>query len=165
MWTPEPQDYEAYYNHDRAAARFRENWFFLSNFFPVPVTHDGVAYPSVEHAYQAARCALTEDQEAIRQAKSPGEAKRLGRSAPQVASWSDVRDRVMFDLLRQKFSRPDLRKQLLETGSRPLVEENNWGDTYWGTVDGVGENRLGQFLELIRLEARRQLKGQGCEPS
>jgi ribA/ribD-fused uncharacterized protein len=136
---------------NRPVAQFRDAWFFLLNFFPEPVTFEGVTYPSVEHAYQAARCAREEDREAVRRAPSAGEAKRLGRRAIQVATWTEIRDSVMLNLLRQKFSRPGLRQLLLDTGTRPLVEENTWGDTYWGTVNGSGENRLGRLLEMIRL--------------
>ena len=34
--------------------RFHEEYRFLSNFYPVKVEYDGVQYPTVEHAYQAA---------------------------------------------------------------------------------------------------------------
>jgi ribA/ribD-fused uncharacterized protein len=141
---------------DRPIASFRGTWFFLSNFFPAPVALDGVVYPTVEHAYQAARCADADDRESIRAARSAGEAKRLGRVAEQVATWPDLRDGVMLDLIRQKFASPRLRELLLATGSRSIIEENTWGDTYWGTSDGVGENRLGQLLELVRFELRCQ---------
>lgn len=30
------------------------------------------------------------------------------------------------------------------------MEENNWGDKFWGTVNGVGENHLGKILMRIR---------------
>lgn len=33
-----------------------------------------------------------------------------------------------------------------------LEEGNTWGDTIWGTVDGVGENRLGKILMRVRDE-------------
>jgi predicted NAD-dependent protein-ADP-ribosyltransferase YbiA (DUF1768 family) len=59
---------------------------------------------------------------------------------------------MMLDLLRQKFADPALGCLLVATGQRPLVELNDWGDTFWGQVDGIGENRLGVLLELVRLE-------------
>ena len=40
--------------------------------------------------------------------------------------------------------------KLLATGNSRLFEENNWGDTCWGTVNGKGENRLGLILEDVR---------------
>ena len=44
----------------------------------------------------------------------------------------------MADLLRQKFSHPDLAVLLLATGDEDLVEINTWGDTFWGICDGKG---------------------------
>ena len=35
--------------------RFHGEYRFLSNFYPVKVEYDGVQYPTVEHAYQAAK--------------------------------------------------------------------------------------------------------------
>ncbi len=45
---------------------------------------------------------------------------------------------------------PELCRLLLSTGNRSLVEENTWGDTFWGTVNGYGENHLGRILIDIR---------------
>lgn len=45
---------------------------------------------------------------------------------------------------------PNLRKELLATGDCLLIEENQWNDRYWGTVNGRGENRLGKNLMDIR---------------
>ena len=33
-----------------------------------------------------------------------------------------------------------------------LIEGNTWGDTFWGQVDGKGENKLGKLLMKIRDE-------------
>lgn len=134
---------------------FRGEWSFLSNFYPVTVLLDDVPYPSVEHAYQAARCELTSDREAVRDAVDAGEAKRLGRLAPQVVGWDERKENIMLKLLRQKFSRADLAERLSSTSGRRLIEVNSWGDSYWGTVDGVGLNRLGVLLELVRDEVER----------
>jgi predicted NAD-dependent protein-ADP-ribosyltransferase YbiA (DUF1768 family) len=59
----------------------------------------------------------------------------------------------MLNLLRQKFQNPELREKLLCTGKLELIEGNYWGDTYWGVCRGVGENRLGKLLMLVREEA------------
>jgi ribA/ribD-fused uncharacterized protein len=139
--------------------RFRDEWYFLSNFSPAAVSFDGRSYPTVEHAYQAARCADETDREAIFCARTPGEAKRIGRAAHEVAGWADIKESVMLDLLRQKFERPGLRDLLLKTAHRRLVEGNDWGDTYWGQVDGVGHNRLGHLLETVRDELRQTRRG------
>ena len=33
--------------------QFHGRWFFLSNFYPIEIIHQGIKYPSVEHYYQA----------------------------------------------------------------------------------------------------------------
>lgn len=50
---------------------------FLSNFHPSPVTMDGVIYPTVEHAYQAAKTIDHAEREVIRTSPGPGMAKNL----------------------------------------------------------------------------------------
>ena len=34
--------------------------------------------------------------------------------------------------------------------SEPIIEDNTWGDTYWGRCRGTGSNHLGQILEETR---------------
>jgi ribA/ribD-fused uncharacterized protein len=131
---------------------FRDEWFFLSNFFPCSVSFERVLYETVEHAFQAAKTLDVTLRRTIRNAKSPGAAKRLGRSIAVRDDWDSIKDEVMLTLLRSKFSREDLAAMLRETAPRPLIEVNDWGDTYWGVCDNVGENRLGRLLERVRSE-------------
>ena len=56
----------------------------------------------------------------------------------------------MRDLLVQKFGSGQLREKLLATGDAELVEENTWGDTFWGVCNGRRENMLGTLLMDIR---------------
>lgn len=59
---------------------FRGPYRFLSNFYPAYVSgywQDG-QYPSVEHAYQAAKTTSKTRREAIRNAATAAHAKRLG---------------------------------------------------------------------------------------
>jgi ribA/ribD-fused uncharacterized protein len=130
---------------------------FLSNFFPSIVTLDGDVYPTVEHAFQAAKVAR-EEREPFMDAATPGDAKRLGRRCRMRPDWEAVKDGVMLDLLRSKFVDPALRAKLSATGDAPLEEGNTWGDRYWGTVNGVGKNMLGKLLMEVREELAAQAK-------
>jgi ribA/ribD-fused uncharacterized protein len=132
--------------------RFRGPYFFLSNFYYVHVFLDGELYPSVEHAYQAAK---TMDQEArlkIRNASSPSAAKHLGQKVNKRRDWEAVKVDVMEFLLRQKFSsdQPELRAKLIATGDVEIIEGNTWGDTFWGVCNDKGQNHLGKLLMQIR---------------
>lgn len=129
---------------------------FLSNFFLCAVERGGNLYPSVEHAFQAAKATDLAEYLAIRTASSPGEARRLGSACRVRVDWDRARSHVMLRLLRSKFSDPVLRMALLSTGERELIEGNRLGDTYWG-VDaktGVGQNNLGKMLMKVREEVK-----------
>jgi ribA/ribD-fused uncharacterized protein len=111
-----------------------------------------VGYPSVEHAYQAAKSIEPGHRHRVLYAHSPGIAKRYGRTVIIRADWEQVKETVMLELLRQKFTHPDLRRRLIATGERTLIEGNTWGDTYWGVCAGQGHNRLGSLLMQVRRE-------------
>lgn len=141
------------------APSFRGDYFFLSNFYPVPGGIHG--YPTVEHAYVAAKTTDRELRERIKACPTPAAAKKLGKTIPLRPDWEAIRLEVMEYLLRQKFSRPELRELLLATGDTPLVEENLWHDNFWGncvcrkcTVI-PGQNHLGRLLMQVRDELRK----------
>lgn len=125
---------------------------WLSNFEPCPIVFEFVEYPSVEHAYQAAKTLDTNEREQIRQAKTPGEAKGMGARVTLRPDWETIKLSVMFHLVLQKFSGGELRKKLLATEDAVLIEGNTWYDTYWGrdVSTGKGYNHLGQLLMLVR---------------
>lgn len=118
---------------------------FLSNFF---MYHGW----SVEHHYQAAKTDHAGWAAKILAAKTPNQAKKLGRRAPMRETWDDEKLAVMRVLLRLKFKDPDLAARLVATGDAHLEEGNWWGDIYWGVCKGVGENHLGRLLMQVRDE-------------
>lgn len=137
-------------------ARFSGPYRFLSNFVGAVTTADGRIWPSVEHAYQAAKTLNYEVQEQIRSTRNPGDAKRIGRGVNLRSDWIDVRHEIMEDLVRRKFSQsPDLRARLLATSPARLIEGNDWEDRYWGVCRGEGENKLGEILMQVRREMLR----------
>lgn len=134
---------------------FKNEFRFLSNFWPAEVYFDGFYYPSVEHAYQAAKTFDLYQREVIRNQISPGNAKRLGAAVDMRPDWNDVRLEIMYTLNKQKFSNDSvLKAALLETGDAYIEETNHWGDTFWGVCNEVGENHLGKILMRIRKEIR-----------
>lgn len=130
--------------------KFDGEYWFLSNFYPSVVRFGGAAYPTVENAYQAAKCANPSERKWFRNI-TPGQAKRLGRKVEIRHDWEHVKVTIMFNLLEQKFTLyEDLREKLLATESKKLVEGNTWGDTFWGVCDGSGRNFLGKLLMSLR---------------
>jgi len=135
-----------------AITSFSGAYRFLSNFYPAL----GL---TLEHHFQAAKTDDPAQHARILSAKTPGEAKRLGRRATLRADWETRKDREMLYLLRMKFNEKALAKKLVETGDGELIEGNSWGDTYWGAVKSngkwVGQNKLGRLL----MQVRRELQG------
>ncbi len=143
-------------NRKRAIHGFNGPYRFLSNFWPCVVYMDGKPYPSLEHAYQAAKT-LDEDERAwVRVSSVAGLAKRRGQRVTMREDWARIKKRVMFKLVKDKFTRDEsLKTKLLETGNDLLVEDNTWGDTYWGKCDGKGKNHLGKILMRVRNQLRQ----------
>ena len=131
---------------------FKREYHWLSNFHPAEVTLDGVSYPSVENAYQAAKFPAESAERLTCKTNGPGFAKRLGRSAGTSDEWIAKKLAIMEDLVRKKFLIPELRDKLRATGGRHIEEGNYWGDRFWGTVNGRGENHLGKIIMKIRHE-------------
>jgi ribA/ribD-fused uncharacterized protein len=124
---------------------------FLSNFYPSPFMWESRKWPTVEHAFQAAKSPYRQDWEVIRQAKHPVYAKRLGQKVKLVDNWDQIRIFVMYETVFNKFKQnKKLAEKLLATGDALLIEGNTWGDCFWGQVNGVGENWLGQTLMRVR---------------
>lgn len=125
---------------------------FLSNFYPSTIYIDKKPFPSVEHAYQAHKTLDESARELIRKAKTPQEAKKLGRCVQLRPDWEDVKIPLMRSFLQQKFDNPFLASMLVDTGEAQLIHVNTWNDRVWGVCRGTGENWLGRILMEIRQE-------------
>ncbi len=131
---------------------FKNKNAFLSNFYPVSVYYEGMRFSSVEHAFQAAKTNDLETRELFMIVPTAKEAKSFGRQVKLREDWESVKVDIMEMLLRQKFARPALREQLLNTQDSILINGNNYGDTFWGVCKGEGQNQLGRLLMKIRQE-------------
>ncbi len=124
---------------------------FLSNFYPSPLPHDGLMYPTVEHAYQAAKTLSFRTRYEIGKIPTPGRAKRAGQEVTLRPDWEEVKELIMMELVVSKFvTHRHLGDQLRATEQAELIEVNTWGDTYWGVCNGKGQNVLGKILMLVR---------------
>jgi ribA/ribD-fused uncharacterized protein len=129
----------------------------FSNFSRHPVHLAGKRWPTSEHYFQAQKFQGTPHEEAVRRCKTPRQAAEMGRSRklPLRRDWESMKDRVMLEVVRAKFTQhDDLKAVLLGTGDALLVEHTA-NDSYWGDGgDGSGRNRLGQILMQVRAELR-----------
>ncbi|GFQ00391.1 riboflavin biosynthesis protein pyrr chloroplastic [Phtheirospermum japonicum] len=126
---------------------------------------DCYSWPSVEHYYQAHKFVDLDDPvakkclEEIKNAKSPEEAARLGRTTQRQrpdlvrSDWDSVKTDIMYRALKCKFSTyPNLTSMLLSTTGSVLVEASPH-DLFWGGGrDGEGLNYLGRLLMQLRSE-------------
>lgn len=137
------------------------NFWFLKQ--GVRLLDDSFVYPTVEHAYQAAKSLDMNDRKAIAERiESPGAAKKYGRTIKIRPDWDSMKRSIMLRLLRQKFfNNADLRQLLISTGDQHLEEGNYWHDNYWGVCycnvcnndrNIESYNWLGQLLMHVRLE-------------
>lgn len=130
---------------------FKDEFFFLSNMYPIDIVYKGEEFNSVEQAYQYHKTESPKEQRNVLKSKTPNDAKKVSRGFKFVREdWKDVRLNIMYNLLWIKFSNPELKEALLLTDGYELVEGNNWGDEFWGVCDGIGENYLGKLLMKIR---------------
>lgn len=134
---------------------FSGEYRFLSNFFPSEIEVEGKTYATVEHAFQALKTENPTEREIVRSARTPGQAKKLGRRVTLRPDWNTARVGVMKMLLEKKFTDKVLRAELLATDNADLIEGNYWNDTFWGVCRGRGENWLGKLLMEVRERLRK----------
>lgn len=137
-------------------SKFRDEYFFLSNFYSCTVPLGGRVYRNAEAAFQAGKCINDQDKDVFCSVDA-SYAKTFGRRVTLRPDWEEVKLAVMREVLIAKFmTNPTLAAWLLETGDEELVEGNTWGDTFWGAnaQTGQGANHLGHLL----MEVRHELK-------
>jgi len=136
---------------------FLENRFMdLSPFSAHELEVEGETFKTFEHAYQASRIKPGPERDAIKGAKSPMDAWRVGQkyknNAELLVEYWD-KDTVVEELFRAKLAQhPDIAKVLEASDSRELLKVYPT-DYYWGTgTDGSGENKMGKLWMKLRHE-------------
>lgn len=140
-------------------SEFRGKFAFLANSYPCPVEMDGVCYPCAETAFYASRCAYKTDRRKFATLSGP-DARKLAGHLTEQPDWTEKKLSVLQDVLRTKFSEPQLQRRLLQTGNEELVFSNPY-DTYLGVADGKGANHLGRLLMELRSEFRKSAEMSG----
>ena len=118
--------------------RFRDNFWFLSNIYNAPVIYNNIEYQNAEAAYQAQKQVLVDASISLDNFKIMKgiDAKRYANnnikmSPEQIRHWNSIRDNVMYQIVKAKFSQNQyLKWRLLQTKDLNLIEENWWHDTY-----------------------------------
>lgn len=128
---------------------FREKYWFLSNMYPCTLRINGLCFTCAEAAFQSFKTTNPEIRKQFQ--KITGfEAKKLGRKLKLREDWDVIKLDVMDAVLNVKFKQhPELHRMLKQI-PEPIIEDNNWNDTFWGRCNGVGKNYLGLLLERIK---------------
>lgn len=135
---------------------FKNQYFFLSNFYEYPIYYNKLVFCNAEAAFQAQKVINEKDQYKFINLNA-SQARKLGKTVQLRKDWEEKKDNVMYEIVKRKFTiNKELQQKLLETKEEELVEGNWWHDTYWGvdSKTGVGQNKLGKILMKVREEVK-----------
>lgn len=140
---------------------YEQEFYVLSNFAAFQLEWCGLDFPTSEHAYQWMKFIGSPNdgiKALIRFAPSAHDAFKIAEQHKGHVreDWSEKRVGVMRDILRAKVQQHEyVRRKLLETGDRELVEDS-WRDAFWGWGTSMcGQNMLGKLWMEIRAELRK----------
>ena len=119
----------------------------LTNSYPSMIVVEGISYPTLEHAFQAAKLTDTETKVLISKAKLT-DIPNIVEQGFTRPNWQEIRLATMYQLMKLKFeSNPTLASLLQNTGDRRLVFENR-------NLRAVRRDKLGTILMKVRGELR-----------
>jgi len=158
--------------HDTATQIFfyEHEFYVLSNFSAFQLAWKGHVFQTSEAAYHWEK--FPDDpgiQQLILNAPSAHEALKIATQyrRHQRPDWGSVKVAVMHTILCAKAEQHEyVRRKLLETGDRDLVEDS-WRDDFWGWgADRKGENWMGKLWMRIRKDLRGKIaSGEVVVPS
>ena len=137
---------------------FTKDYHFLSNYYNHTIKFDGLFYRN-NIACFIAQMFESDDTKKLFSKMLPGQAIRMAEMMrnPREKEWDDIKEDLMYKICYAKFSyATKLRDQLIDTGDAELINETKWDNKFWGTTDGIGENRLGKILMRIREELKEK---------
>lgn len=147
---------------DERVCFYEQDFYVLSNFSSFTLRWQHLLFYTSEAAYHWEKFPhMPLLQREIRLAPSAHEAFKIAeRNAKHRRSdWEIAKVDIMREILRAKVRQHEyVRRKLLETGDRVLVE-NSWRDPFWGWGPNKdGRNALGRLW----MEIRAELRGRGC---
>lgn len=137
---------------------YEQDFYVLSNFSAFRLLWKGYEFDTSEAAYHWEKFPLFPYvQSAIKSAPSAHEAFKIAemKKGLRRLDWDLVKVSIMRDILRAKALQHEyVRRKLLATGDRELIEDS-WRDDFWGWgPNRDGKNMLGKLWMEIRSELR-----------
>jgi predicted NAD-dependent protein-ADP-ribosyltransferase YbiA (DUF1768 family) len=121
----------------------------LTNYYPSMIVVESISYPTLEHAFQAAKLTDTETKVLISKAKLP-EVSSIVEAGFTRPNWKEIQWATMYQLMKLKFeSHPTLASLLQDTGNHRLAFEKRNLPFYNRRRD-----KLGTILMKVRGELR-----------
>ena len=153
---------------DKQVFFYEQDFYVLSNFSAFTLiwnAKEKMRFDTSEAAYHWEKFPHDEDiQTAIINAPSAHEAFKIAERNKHRRrdDWDDVKVGIMRDILRAKAEQHEyVRRKLLATGDRELVEDS-WRDDFWGWgPNHDGRNMLGKLWMEVRAELTANEKIQG----
>lgn len=144
---------------------YEQDFYVLSNFSAFSIKWCGCRFPTSEHAYHWAKFTPGQTagkvfcRDAILDALSAHDAFKLAEQWKPLRrhDWDAVKVATMHEILHAKAAQHEyVRRKLLATGDRCLIE-NSWRDDFWGRgPNRDGKNMLGTLWMRVRAELREQ---------
>ena len=131
---------------------FKGEYDFLNNRYGCSFVWQGIRYNNVESAFHASKYTDEAERKVLSRMSAEKVVKKSMECTPSI-EWEESKINIMESILLAKYDQnTSLKKRLIETDDRILINGNNKHETYWG-VDlyrWIGENYLGKILMAIR---------------
>lgn len=149
---------------------------YLSNFYPAKVVYKGVAFPSIEHAFQAAKYLLSNKPEAFksiahlktaREAKSAGSKSGMKKRGAMldVVRWNELSTDIMRQLVESRVKHDAVYRKILKAARKKKIKLYHFesacgkrgGKPFWGgyfkagSREWFGTNMLGEIMMSVKL--------------
>lgn len=136
---------------------YEQEFYIFSNFSAFKLEWNGELWMTSEHAYHSEKFEDPKILKALKDTRSAHDAMKLAYANRDKyrKDWDDVKLGIMKKILHAKVEQhPYVKKKLLASGNRELIE-NSWRDSYWGWGSNKeGENHLGKLWMEVREEVR-----------
>lgn len=135
---------------------YEQEFYPFSNFSSFKLNWNGYDWMTSEHAYHSEKFINNpEIIEQLKQSRSAHDAMVIAYANKDKYrdDWDEIKLDIMKSILTAKVEQhPYVKKKLLESGDKELIE-NSWRDDFWGWGQNKdGQNHLGKIWMKVREE-------------
>ena len=107
--------------------KFKGEYEFLSMDYPTKIIYNGFEFNNAETAFIASKCDNIKQQKKLSRLNAVS-ARKKKSSIPDNPVWEKKKDRELFNILKIKFSDPELRQKLIDTFPKKLMNNVSYND-------------------------------------